>query len=43
MPTYSQYCAYAQSKGFQPISEAAFTALIACGFNPLTNTFGDCK
>jgi len=38
-PTYAQYLAHAQAKGFQPVKESTFNALIACGFNPITNNF----
>lgn len=36
MPTYAQYVAYAASKGFQPLGEAAFNALVASGYNPVS-------
>jgi hypothetical protein len=39
MPTYQQYLAHAQTKGFQPVKEITFNALIASGFNPITNNF----
>lgn len=38
-PTYAQYLAHAQAKRFQPVKESTFNALIACGFNPITNNF----
>ena len=37
MPTYQEYTAYAKAKGFQPIGEPAFHALVLAGFNPITN------
>lgn len=39
MPTYEQYVAYAASKGFQPVGQKAFNALVAAGFNPVTKTW----
>lgn len=35
--TYRNYVAYAQSKGFQPVSIKTFNALVLAGFNPITN------
>ena len=35
MPTYSEYVAYAATKGFQPLGETAFNALVAAGVNPV--------
>lgn len=35
--TYRAYVAYAQSKGFQPVSIQTFNALVLAGFNPITN------
>lgn len=38
--TYTDYINYAKANGFQPIlSEAAFEALRAAGFNPITKTW----
>jgi len=37
--TYADYVAHAKSRGFQPLSERAFTALRKAGFNPITNTW----
>lgn len=39
MPTYAQYLDHARAKGFQPLTESTFNALIACRFNPITNDF----
>lgn len=39
MPTYQDYLQHASSKGFQPVSEAAFDYLIKASFNPITNQF----
>lgn len=39
MPTYAQYLEHATTKGFQPVSEATFNAMLACRFNPITNDF----
>ena len=39
MPTYQEYLAHAKAKGFQPVTETTFNALIACKFNPITNNF----
>ena len=38
MPTYTEYLAYAKSKGFQPMREATFYAVIKAGINPVTYT-----
>lgn len=35
--TYTNYLAYAKSKGFQPVSLSTFNALVLAGFNPITN------
>ena len=37
--TYTDYINHAKAEGFQPLSEAAFEALRAVGFNPITNTW----
>ena len=39
MPTYTEYLAYAKSKGFQPLSEKSFNSLVSAGFNPISNEF----
>ena len=38
MPTYTEYLAYAKSKGFQPMRETTFYAVIKAGINPITYT-----
>jgi hypothetical protein len=35
MPTYTEYLAYAKSKGFQPMREETFYAVIKAGINPV--------
>jgi hypothetical protein len=35
--TYRSYLAYAQSKGFQPVSIHTYNALVLAGYNPITN------
>jgi hypothetical protein len=37
--TYANYVAYAQTKGFQPVSVTTFNALVLAGYNPITNTW----
>jgi hypothetical protein len=37
MPTYTEYLAYAKSKGFQPMREETFYAVIKAGINPITS------
>ena len=39
MPTYAEYCAHAARRGFQPLGQVAFDALILAGFNPVLNRF----
>jgi hypothetical protein len=39
MPTYADYLAHAAKKGFQPIGEQAFDALIRAGFDPIVGVW----
>ena len=38
MPTYTEYLAYAKLKGFQPMQETTFYAVIKAGINPIQLT-----
>ena len=35
--TYRGYVAYAEAKGFQPVSIHTFNSLVLAGYNPITN------
>jgi len=39
VPTYTQYLTYAKRKGFQPVSETTFYALIKAGLDPVRGEF----
>ena len=39
MPNYDTYLFHARLKGFQPLSEPTFNALIKAKYNPITNQF----
>jgi hypothetical protein len=38
MPTYKEYTEYAKAKGFQPLNEKTYQAMIKANYNPITNT-----
>jgi len=39
LPTFEQYLNYASIKGFQPLKEQTFEAMLRIGFDPINNSY----